>query len=83
MQIELPKIYPVTSHTDNVGAGSTFVAIPGTKDDGNRYIQLALEKGATKVVLQEKAQVSQELLELMAATGVELIYVDNCRRVLE
>ncbi len=82
MQIELPKIYPVTSHTDNVGAGSTFVAIPGTKDDGNRYIQLALEKGATKVVLQEKAQVSQELLELMAATGVELIYVDNCRRVL-
>ena len=35
MKIELPKIYPVTSHNDNVGPGSTFVAIPGTKDDGS------------------------------------------------
>jgi len=82
MQIELPKIYPVTSHTDKVGAGTTFVAIPGTKDDGNRYIQLALEKGATKIVVQDKAQVSHELLEQMVVTGVQLVYVDNCRRVL-
>jgi UDP-N-acetylmuramoyl-L-alanyl-D-glutamate--2,6-diaminopimelate ligase len=82
MQIELPKIYPVTSHTDNVGAGSTFVAIPGTKDDGNRYIHVALEKGATKVVVQDEVKVSHELLELMTSTGVQLVYVDNCRRVL-
>jgi UDP-N-acetylmuramyl pentapeptide synthase len=60
MQIELPKIYPVTSHTDNVGAGSTFVAIPGTKDDGNRYIHVALQRGATKVVVQDEVKVSHQ-----------------------
>ncbi len=82
MHIELPKIYPVTSHTDNVGAGSTFVAIPGTKDDGNRYIRLALERGATKIVVQQEVKVLDELVEMMTATGVHLVYVDNCRRAL-
>jgi UDP-N-acetylmuramoyl-L-alanyl-D-glutamate--2,6-diaminopimelate ligase len=82
MQIELPKIYPVTSHTDNVGAGTTFVAIPGTKDDGNRYIRLALEKGATKIVVQQEVKVADELLEMIALMSVALVYVDNCRRVL-
>ncbi len=82
MHIELPKIYPVTSHTDNVGAGSTFVAIPGTKDDGNRYIRLALERGATKIVVQQEVKVLDELIEMMTATGVSLVYVDNCRRAL-
>ncbi len=37
-RIELPKIYPVASHTDNVGLGTTFVAIPGSCDNGNLYI---------------------------------------------
>ncbi len=80
MHIELPKIYLVTSHTDNVGPGSTFVAIPGTNLDGTSYIRLALEKGATKIVVQNEAQVPDDLLELMDLTGVELIYVDNCRK---
>lgn len=82
MHIELPKIYPVTSHTDNVGAGTTFVAIPGTKDDGSRYIRLALEKGATKIVVQQEVKVPDDLLELMVSNGVSLVYVENCRREL-
>ena len=82
MQIELPKIYPVTSHTDNVGAGTTFVAIPGSKDDGNRYICLALERGATKIVVQQEVKVSDEVLEMIASTGASLVYVENCRRAL-
>ncbi len=52
MKIQLPQIYPVASHTDYIGQGSTFVAIPGSKDNGNFYIQLALEKGAKKIVVQ-------------------------------
>jgi UDP-N-acetylmuramoyl-L-alanyl-D-glutamate--2,6-diaminopimelate ligase len=47
------KIYPVTCHTDHVGQGSTFVAIKGFKDDGLQYIQAAIEKGATKIVLDQ------------------------------
>lgn len=82
MHIELPKIYPVASHTDNVGVGTTFVAIPGTKDDGNRYIRLALQKGATKVIVQQEVKVPDDLLAMIASMGVSLIYVDNCRREL-
>lgn len=82
IQIELPKIYPVASHTDNVGAGTTFVAIPGTKDDGSRYISLALEKGATTIVIQQDVKISDELLQCMASTGVHVKYVENCRRAL-
>lgn len=82
MHIELPKIYPVTSHTDNVGPGTTFVAIPGTKDDGSLYIRLALEKGATKIVAQQDSYIAQDLLEMISSLGVILVYVENCRREL-
>lgn len=82
MQLELPTIYPVTSHTDNVGPGTTFVAIPGTKDDGNRYIQLALERGSTKIVAQQDAMLSDDIVELIAFHGASLVYVDNCRLAL-
>ncbi len=82
MQIELPQIYPVTSHTDNVGPGTTFVAIPGTKDDGNLYIQLALERGATKIVAQQDSILSDDILELITLHGATLVYVDNCRRAV-
>lgn len=82
IQIELPKIYPVASHTDNVGPGTTFVAIPGAKDDGSRYIQLALQKGATKIVVEQQAELSQDLLDSMTAAGVDCVVVENCRREL-
>ncbi|MBP6870099.1 UDP-N-acetylmuramoyl-L-alanyl-D-glutamate--2,6-diaminopimelate ligase [Candidatus Babeliales bacterium] len=82
MHIELPKIYPVTSHTDNVGAGTTFVAIPGTKDDGSRYISTALEKGAVKIVVQQDVQLSGDTLALITQAGADLVYVENCRKTL-
>jgi len=82
MQIELPKVYPVASHTDNVGPGSTFVAIPGTKDDGSRYIRLALEKGAIKVVIEKNVNLLDDVLEMIALMDVALVHVDNCRRAL-
>lgn len=82
MQLELPKIYPVASHTDNVGQGTTFVAIPGTKDDGTRYIHKALEKGAIKIVVQKDVALSDEILMLIKKSKAQLVYVDNCRKEL-
>jgi len=82
MNIELPKIYPVTSHTDNVGIGSTFVAIPGSKDDGLHYIELAIAKGAHKIVIQKDVTLASELYALMTETKIELVIVDNCRKAL-
>lgn len=40
-----PQHYLVTSHTDHVGPGSTFVAVKGFKQEGSSYILTALEKG--------------------------------------
>jgi len=49
-QLPLPKIYPVTCHTDHVGPGSTFVAISGFAQDGAKFIELAKQLGATKII---------------------------------
>lgn len=70
------KIYPVTCHTDHVGPGSTFVAIKGFKDDGLKYIQTAIEKGATKIVLDQSDQITQR------HPGVEYIFVQDTRVAL-
>ena len=70
------KIYPVTSHTDHVGPNSTFVVIKGFKEDGLQYIQTAIEKGATKVVLEKSTQLTQK------HSGVEYIFVEDTRIAL-
>ena len=33
--------------------GDTFIALRGIRDDGHRYIKEAIEKGATKVIVEE------------------------------
>ena len=80
--IVLRDIYPVTAHTDFVGAGSTFVAIPGAKTDGLNYISLALQKGATTIVVEQGVLLSQELSDLVEAFGAQIIFVPNCRKAL-
>jgi UDP-N-acetylmuramoyl-L-alanyl-D-glutamate--2,6-diaminopimelate ligase len=82
IKIHLPAIYPVASHTDYIGQGSTFVAIPGSKDNGNRYIQLALEKGAKKIVIQEGVELEQDLVQSIALFQAELLVVQNCRKAI-
>ena len=47
---------PVTCHTDYVTQGSTFVVIEGLKEDGAAYIRKALEKGASKIVIERELQ---------------------------
>jgi UDP-N-acetylmuramoyl-L-alanyl-D-glutamate--2,6-diaminopimelate ligase len=49
-RLQLPKIYPVTCHTDHVGPGSTFVAIPGFAENGIQYIEHAKKLGATTII---------------------------------
>jgi UDP-N-acetylmuramoyl-L-alanyl-D-glutamate--2,6-diaminopimelate ligase len=80
--VQLPPIFPVTSHTDRVGPGSTFVALRGSVADGVDFIPVALEKGATKIVVAHSAQLSQALLDQVHASGAELYKVDNPRRAL-
>lgn len=78
----MPVHFPVACHTDQVGPGSTFVAIRGSKDDGRQYIQRALEKGARLIVVQDDANVGTELRGLIMRHGAELLVVPDARRAL-
>jgi UDP-N-acetylmuramoyl-L-alanyl-D-glutamate--2,6-diaminopimelate ligase len=68
--------YPVTCHSDHVGIGSTFVAIKGFKDDGVQYISTAIEKGTTKIVLQEGTALSEKY------AGIDITFVPDTRKAL-
>jgi UDP-N-acetylmuramoyl-L-alanyl-D-glutamate--2,6-diaminopimelate ligase len=78
----IPKIYPVACHTDNVGPGSTFVAIQGMKQDGLVYIPAALEKGARTIVVDTNAVITYELLALLKKHNAQLVRVENTRAAL-
>src|SRR5688572_2072674 len=77
----LSRIYPVTCHTNHVGIGSTFVAIKGFKEDGTMYIQKALERGATTIVIQQDT-FAPAIQELCAIHNAKLLTVDNPRKTL-
>lgn len=80
--ISLPIIYPVTCHTDHVGPQTTFVAIKGYTHDGVDYIQTALEKGATTLVIQQDVELSPSLVESIKAHGASISRVADTRRAL-
>jgi UDP-N-acetylmuramyl-tripeptide synthetase len=69
----LKTVFPVTCHTKHVGPGSTFVAIDGFKVQGSSFIPEAIERGATKIVVNRDVQVPNH---------VELLVVDDCRKAL-
>ena len=77
MPIILAQTFPVTSHTDHVGPGSTFVAIKGMAHDGVTFIPLALDKGATTIVVQDNAQISQDIADRIKKSSAKLIKVPD------
>jgi UDP-N-acetylmuramyl-tripeptide synthetase len=80
--IIMPGIYSVACHTDNVGVGTTFVAIKGMKDDGIHHIKTALEKGATTIVVEHSAHIPDEIKQLIKDKKATLDYVLNARAAL-
>ncbi len=53
LELDIPQIY---YDSRKVTQGSLFVAVAGFATDGNRYIPMALEKGAVAVVTAQKPQ---------------------------
>lgn len=74
--------FPVTSHTDYITTGSTFVVIKGQKEDGAVYIQKALERGASRIVVEQGTEFSAELASLIAEYDASVEYVGNARKAL-
>ena len=77
----MPSIFPVTCHTDFVGQGTTFVAISGYVDNGVKYIPLAIEKGASTIVIEREVSV-KHLQQLINERNITLIRVDDARGAL-
>jgi UDP-N-acetylmuramoyl-L-alanyl-D-glutamate--2,6-diaminopimelate ligase len=80
--MQLPCIFPVACHTDNVGPGTTFVVIKGRSCDGMAYVHLALARGATTVVVQHDAVISPAMRYMFDDYHVQVIRVDDTRRTL-
>lgn len=74
--------FAVACHTDNIGPGSTFVAIPGTRYDGVSYIHTALARGATRIVVQDSAVLSEQVVQEIADRNVVLERTSNARKAL-
>lgn len=72
----IPSIFPVTCNTKHVGPGSTFVAIKGFKEDGAKYIPLAIEHGATTIIV-DKTQGP-----IKVPPHINVISVDDTRQAL-
>jgi len=73
---------PIACHTKHVKYGSTFVAIKGIKEDGASYIPNALAHGATKIVAQEDAIISEDIKKLIEKNNATLEFVADARLAL-
>ncbi len=79
---KLPQVFPVACHTQQVGKGTTFVVIKGQHDDGVGYIDQALKLGATKIVVEYDALISDQLKTEIHNAGASLERVQNTRSAL-
>ena len=80
--ITLETTYKVACHTDNVGPGSTFVAIEGTKLNGIEYIPHALERGARTLVVAQGSSMPETTIQKVKDYHATLVYVPNTRQAL-
>ncbi len=68
-----PPITSIANDSRRVADGTLFVAIPGTKADGHRYIPAALKAGAAAVVCEWAPE---------ETAGRPVIVVADARRAL-
>ncbi|MBD3272827.1 UDP-N-acetylmuramoyl-L-alanyl-D-glutamate--2,6-diaminopimelate ligase [Candidatus Dependentiae bacterium] len=75
----LPKKYPVTCHTKNIGSNSTFVAIKGFSLDGNKFIKKAIKRGAAKIISDQE---DLEIIKFCKKQKIQFELVENARIAL-
>lgn len=69
------EIAEVRDDSRQVGAGDLFVAVPGTKDDGRRFIAAALARGAVAILTEGEPPAG-------VPAGVAVVLVPSVRRAL-
>lgn len=78
----MPTYFPVTAHTNYVGQGTTFVAIQGFKQSGSLFINEALEKGASTIVISQDESLCNATIAAIEKYKPHLIRVENTRKSL-
>ena len=73
------KYTNITADSRKVQQGSIFVAVKGYSADGHDYIRTALDKGATCIVYEDEAKVSQLAAE---RPDIDWIKTPNSRKAL-
>ncbi|MDD5465896.1 MAG: UDP-N-acetylmuramoyl-L-alanyl-D-glutamate--2,6-diaminopimelate ligase [Candidatus Omnitrophica bacterium] len=76
MKIAGIKIKGITSDSKQVKKGFVFVAIKGNRQDGSCFINEAIARGASAVVVQKKRP------QIKIPGKVKLITVNDCRKFL-
>jgi UDP-N-acetylmuramoyl-L-alanyl-D-glutamate--2,6-diaminopimelate ligase len=76
MEVILSKVTGITQDSRAVKRGYMFVAVPGRKTDGSRFIADAIHNGATVALVGEEELLPEE------AKGVEVIRASDPRRSL-
>ncbi len=76
MKISGSQIKGITSDSKQVRKGFIFVAIKGNRQDGNCFINEAITKGASVVVVQKKAP------QIKIRKKIKLVIVNDCRKFL-
>lgn len=72
------EITGVTADSRNVQQGFLFCAIAGASEDGGRYIDAALARGAAAVLVAAAADVALQHSALLQSTDVRLAYALLC-----
>ena len=83
----LQNVKGLTADSRKVKEGYLFAALPGVNADGRDFISVAIEQGATHILLQKEtslhgssAQSQDDHTHKACDDGVAYIYVDNPRR---
>ena len=72
------EITGIESNSNNIKEGNVFVAIKGFKVDGHNYIEQAIKKGATTIVIEE----GFDLKSIKFPEDVTIILAQNTRKFL-
>lgn len=82
LKLDLPKTWRVACHTDQVGLGTTFVAVHGQNTDGTLFVAEAIRKGASRIVISSDAQLSVQAELLIKEKKIDCVRVANTRLAL-
>lgn len=73
------RVRSLTADSRQVTPGSLFVAVRGLQNDGHQFLQEALQRGATALIVETP---TPQLLQRVQQAGLVLVQVEHTRQAL-